>query len=235
MEAIILAGGKGTRLQPAVSDVPKPMAPIHGRPFLEYQIDYWIKQGVRRFILSIGYRGEIIQKHFGMRYKNAEIACAVESLPLGTGGGLLLAAQQLKATEPFLILNGDTFFEVDLEALRSFHQQKKSEFTVAVLQVPVNRRYGAVRLGKDSEITTFKDKIPDTGNILVNGGIYLAERSALEKLPWAPAKGLSLEEDLFPYFLKSRRRAFGFVSPGRFLDIGTPEDYRAASAFLAPL
>ncbi|MBI3351118.1 MAG: NTP transferase domain-containing protein [Nitrospirae bacterium] len=194
MEAVILAGGIGTRLQPVVPDVPKPMAPVNGRPFLKYQMDYWIRQGVRRFILSIGYRGEIIRSYFGSRYENAEIDYAVEEHPLGTGGGLLLAVRELISSGPFLILNGDTFFEVDLDALQLFHHQKKSEFTIALLKVPVNSRYSGVQVGKESNIVAFEDRKPASSNLLVNGGVYLAEKSAIENQHWVQGDKLSLED-----------------------------------------
>src|SRR5690349_16571222 len=103
MTAIILAGGLGTRLRSVVADVPKPMAPIAGRPFLAYQIEYWIAQGVQRFILSVGYKHEIIMDYFGDRYQGAEIEYAIELLPLGTGGGFLQATKKINSTEPFLL------------------------------------------------------------------------------------------------------------------------------------
>jgi D-glycero-alpha-D-manno-heptose 1-phosphate guanylyltransferase len=233
MEAIILAGGKGTRLQSAVRDVPKPMAPVHGRPFIEYLMDYWMAQGVRHFVLAIGYKGEVLQKHFGSRYNDAEISFSCEEYPLGTGGGLFLAAKALRTKDSFLILNGDTFFEVNLDLLRSFHRRKKPELTMAVLKVPFNSRYGAVRLGTDSEIIAYQESNPNERNIFVNGGVYLADMSALNLLPWASGEAFSLENDFFPYCLKSRRRIYGFEFSGRFLDIGIPEDYRAASNFLS--
>ena len=111
--AVILAGGLGTRLRSVVSDVPKPMAPVGGRPFLEYQLEYWINQGISRFVLSVGYRHEAITEHFGSRYKGVELEYAVEEQPLGTGGGLLLAAEKLKQDTPFLLLNKDTYFKTD--------------------------------------------------------------------------------------------------------------------------
>ena len=113
--AIILAGGLGTRLRGVVQDLPKAMAPIKDRPFLEYQLDYWIGQGIRHFILSVGYRREVIMKHFGDKYRDVSIEYAVEETPMGTGGGLLLAVEKMKKRAPFLLLNGDTFFEVSLK------------------------------------------------------------------------------------------------------------------------
>src|SRR5205085_7892557 len=103
---VVLAGGLGTRLRSAVPDVPKPMAPIAGRPFLEYQLDYWIGKGIDRFVLSVGYRHELIIDHFKARYRGAHIAYAIESSPLGTGGGLLRAVNEARLDSPFLVLNG---------------------------------------------------------------------------------------------------------------------------------
>src|SRR3989344_6164126 len=113
MEAIILAGGLGSRLRATVPDLPKPMAPIHGRPFLEYLLDYWAGQGVSRFVLSVGYKRDIIEEHFATRYKGTEADYAVEDQPLGTGGGFLLRLNPLGRTGPFLILNEGTYLEVD--------------------------------------------------------------------------------------------------------------------------
>ena len=118
--AVILAGGLGTRLRSAVPDLPKPMAPIGGRPFLEYQLDYWIVQGISRFVLSVGYRHEAIMQHLGTRYKGIELEYAIEKRPLGTGGGLLLAAEKASRGGPFLLLNGDTYFAADWKVLNAY-------------------------------------------------------------------------------------------------------------------
>ena len=117
--AIILAGGLGTRLRKVAPKVPKPMAPINNRPFVEYQMDYWINQGITQFILSVGYLKDVIINHFGNSYKGISIEYVEESSPLGTGGGLLFAAKNLHET--FVVLNGDTFFEVNINSLYKFH------------------------------------------------------------------------------------------------------------------
>ena len=126
--AIILAGGLGTRLRSAVTDLPKPMAPIGGRPFLEYQLDYWIAQGISRFVLSVGYQHEVIIDHFGTSYEGIELNFVIEETPLGTGGGLLLAAEKVGNDTPFLLLNGDTYFSVDLKTLTDFSQEKDADW-----------------------------------------------------------------------------------------------------------
>ncbi|MBI3802790.1 MAG: nucleotidyltransferase family protein [Nitrospirae bacterium] len=233
MEAIILAGGRGTRLQSVVPDLPKPMAPINGRPFLTYQLDYWIKQGVLRFILSVGYKRDAIQDYFKDRYKGIEIVYAVEEQPLGTGGGLLLALERIKNPSPFLVLNGDTFFEVDLEKLKSFHLEKKADLTMALLEVAENSRYGGVQLGEGERIVAYRG-ISNPSNRLINGGVYLFEKGALSD-EWIPGSALSLEDQLFPVLLQSGSRVYGFKSAGRFIDIGIPDDYYASALMLGEI
>lgn len=231
MEAIILAGGRGTRLQSVVPDLPKPMVPINGRPFLTYPIDYWIKQGVLRFILSVGYKRSVIQDYFKDRYKGIEIVYAIEEQPLGTGGGLFLALEALENQGPFLVLNGDTFFEVDLEKFRAFHFEKKAELTMALLEVDENNRYGGVQLGEGEKIVAFCGT-HNTQNRLINGGVYLFEKGAISD-KWMSGNPLSLEDRLFPALLQSGSRFYGFKSAGRFIDIGVPDDYHASASILA--
>ena len=124
--AIILAGGLGTRLKSVVSDVPKPMAPIQSTPFLEIVINYWINQGIKRIILSVGYMSDIIINHFGKSFKDISIEYVDEVSPLGTGGALKNVLNKLIINDPFLVINGDTFFEVDLDSMTLFHFNNKS-------------------------------------------------------------------------------------------------------------
>jgi D-glycero-alpha-D-manno-heptose 1-phosphate guanylyltransferase len=231
MEAIVLAGGLGTRLRAAVPDLPKPMAPVGGRPFLERLLDYWIAQGVKRFILSTGYRHEAIAAHFGAAFHGAAIRQVVEDRPLGTGGGLLLASGSLTGTGPFLVLNGDTFFEVALESLRDFHSAHKADATLSLFRSPQQGRYAGVTLGKESRVQSLN---AGKKGGLANGGVYLMEPGLLEGGPWQPQEAVSLEEDILPFALGARKRVYGMECAGRFLDIGVPEDYaRAAGALEA--
>ena len=232
MEAIILAGGLGSRLRATVPDLPKPMAPIHGRPFLEYLLDYWVGQGVNRFVLSVGYKRDIIEEHFATRYKGTEVDYAVEDQPLGTGGGLLLALKHLRRTGPFLIMNGDTFFEVDLAPMRRYHQEKRAELTIALREVEANSRYGSVGIDKEGKITSFDNRARTADRALINGGVYLAEKSAFAGMAPESDEPASLEEQLYPRMLAAGRRLYGFLSSGRFIDIGVPEDYRRAASVL---
>ncbi|MGH8641595.1 MAG: sugar phosphate nucleotidyltransferase [Burkholderiales bacterium] len=229
MEAIVLAGGLGTRLREAVPDLPKPMAPVNGRPFLERLLDYWIGQGVERIILSTGYRHEAIQGYFGKAHRRVPIRYAVEERPRGTGGGLLLAAEALSRRETFLVLNGDTWFEVPLKMLARFHASRRPDATLALFRSAQEGRYAGLRVGKDGEVLSLG--AGEKGG-LANGGVYLMERGLLEGGPWRASSPVSLEEDILPFALRDRKRVYGLECPGRFLDIGVPEDYARAAALL---
>lgn len=231
MEAIVLAGGLGTRLRAAVPDLPKPMAPVGGRPFLEHLLDHWIRQGVTRFILSVGYRREAITGHFGVAFHGAAIDYAVEEKPRGTGGGLLLACRSLAEPGAFLVLNGDTYFEAPLETLREFHAARRAEITLSLLRSPQQGRYTGLQVGAAGEVMSLHTGV--TGG-LANGGVYLMEHSLLEGAPWQSSSPVSLEEDILPFALQSGKRVFGLECSGRFLDIGVPEDYARAADLLTP-
>jgi D-glycero-alpha-D-manno-heptose 1-phosphate guanylyltransferase len=227
--AIILAGGMGTRLRSVVTDVPKPMAPINGRPFLEHQMDYWIKHGVTQFVISVGYMKEVIMDHFGGSYRNTPLTYAVEEQPLGTGGGLLLAANGL--SEPFLVLNGDTFFEVDLIKLRTFHAEKSSEWTFSLFKANEANRYMGMDVNNNGEIVSLKSTKANLGH-LANGGVYLMNPTVFEKLTFKLGHKLSLEDDLLSAFLKQGGKLFGTPFNGAFIDIGIPHDYYRAAEVL---
>lgn len=227
--AIILAGGLGTRLRGILPTLPKPMAPIKGRPFLEYQMDYWIDQGISHFILSVGYLREAIIDHFKDSYKSASIEYVIENNPLGTGGGLLLAAKQL--TDPFLVLNGDTFIEVNLENLHSFHLNSKSDWTFSLVRVEVSDRYMPINIDKNGLILSLKSKNRQA-SVLVNGGVYLINPNAVERLHFKAGDNASLEDELLPNFISSGGSLYGVECKGRFIDIGIPKDYLRASDIL---
>lgn len=228
----MLAGGLGTRLRQAVPDLPKPMAPVNGRPFLEHLLDYWIGQGIDRFVLSVGYKHEVVERHFGNRYRGANIGYAIEDRPKGTGGGLLLAMDQLKGSGPFLAMNGDTFFEVDFKALWSFHGRTDADMTVSLREAENNCRYGQVQLDVESRITAFKPRPSEPAWTVINGGVYMMERTIFDQAEWGADEPLSLEERILPNLLEAGKRIFGFRASGRFIDIGVPEDYRRANDVL---
>ena len=230
--AIILAGGLGTRLRSAVPDLPKSMAPINGRPFLERQLDYWIDQGVRHFVLSVGYRRKVIQDHFGAVYREASINYAIEDQPLGTGGSLLLAVNMLPHENPFLLLNGDTFFEVELTKLTEFHISKQSEWTFSLFRTKETKRYMGIEVNQNNRIVSFNLRTEKREN-LANGGVYLVDQQILSKIPNG-VKGvkISLENEIIPAMLKQSCRFFGYPSKGLFIDIGIPRDYFMAGEML---
>ena len=227
--AIILAGGMGTRLRSAVPDLPKPMAPVEGRPFIEHQLDYWIGQGVDRFVVSVGYKREVIMDHFGTKYRSIPLTYAIEDEPLGTGGGLLLAAQGL--SEPFLVLNGDTFFDIDLVELIKFHTEYSADWTFSLFRTKEVGRYMGVEVKSDGEIKSLKSGSGKVG-CLANGGVYLINPSVLVQEAFAPNSKLSLEDDLLPALTARGCKLFGIEFSGTFIDIGIPEDYYRAAEVL---
>lgn len=227
IEAIILAGGLGTRLRSAVPDLPKPMAPIAGRPFLAYQMDYWIAQGVERFILSVGYKYESICDYFGSTYQDAQLTYVIEREPLGTGGGFLLAAQQLKTETSFLLLNGDTYFEVDLMQLRRYATLQDADWCFALFNTQDTVRYMGMQLSPEGRVLALKSP----GSVLANGGVYWVNRRAVEIFSFSEEKQ-SLEDDLFPKALRFNQRLFGLPCEGGFIDIGLPQDYHHAESLL---
>lgn len=208
------------------------MAPINGRPFLEYLLDYWIGQGISHFILSVGYKHDIIERHFTNHYRETEIDYAVEEQPRGTGGGLLCALKYLRGLDSFLIMNGDTFFTVDLAPMCRYHQDRRAEVTIALREVEVNSRYASVETAKDGKITAFDNRARTSGQALINGGVYLAEKSAFADMAQESDEPVSIEDQLYPRMLAAGRRMHGFPSSGKFIDIGIPEDYRRAAAVL---
>ena len=227
--AIILAGGFGTRLRKAVPNLPKPMVNINNRPFLEHQMDYWIDQGIKKFILSVGYLNEIIINHFGNSYKGISLEYVVEESPLGTGGGLLNATKNL--TETFLVLNGDTFIELDLNKIFEFHSKNNSIWTFALFRTDEVDRYMLMNIGLKGQIYSLNSHQSfKTG--LANGGVYLIEPSALNLLDFVIGESASLEEQLLPNLISNGGKIFGFECQGKFIDIGTPEDYHRAQYYL---
>ncbi len=202
--AIILAGGFGTRLKEVAPNTPKPMAIINGRPFLEYQMEYWINQGITRFILSVGYLKDLIINHFGDSFNGASIEYVVEPKPLGTGGGMLLAAKNI--TETFIVLNGDTYIEVDLNSLYKFHDKLKSDWTFALFRTSDFNRYLAMDISSRGKILSFNSNTTKKSG-LVNGGVYLIEPSALNLLNFNSVYESSLENQLLPNLVSSNTHA----------------------------
>jgi len=219
MEAIVLAGGLGTRLRSVVSDLPKPMAPIGDKPFLEYILKYLQKNGITRVILSVGYKWETIKEYFGDKFENIELVYSVENEPLGTGGAIKKAMNQVKNSQVYII-NGDTFFDVDLKSLVLENDSK----LILSLKHMVNfDRYGCVESDENNFVTAFTEKgYRESGNI--NGGIYLASKNIFSNFDLN--EKFSFEEFMQINFAKLKISVKIFEN--YFIDIGIPEDYKRA-------
>ena len=217
MEAIVLAGGFGTRLSTVVSDVPKPMAPINGRPFLEYLLNDLSEKGINRVILAVGYKKEIIKSHFKEKYKNIDIIYSDEDIPLGTGGAIKKALTLAKGEDIFVI-NGDTFFDVSLKEMYQFHKKNNSKLTLAIKEMEKFDRYGSLILEGDKIIKFEEKKYIDKGYI--NGGIYLINKELLKK----EEESFSFEKEILENE-KFMIEKYGYKSEGYFIDIGVPKDY----------
>jgi D-glycero-alpha-D-manno-heptose 1-phosphate guanylyltransferase len=222
-EAIILAGGLGTRLRSVVSELPKCMAPVGGKPFLHYVIAHLQKQGVDKFIFSIGYKSEAIINYVDEQYSTFNIQYSIENEPLGTGGAIRLACN--KATHKnILVLNGDTLFSIDILKLSTLHKVNNADCTLSLKPMQNFDRYGVVELKEDLSIASFKEKqFYKRG--LINGGIYAlnAEKFITEDLPGK----FSFEKDYLERFY-IERKMYGSVQDEYFIDIGIPQDYERA-------
>ncbi|MFC1489028.1 nucleotidyltransferase family protein [Thermodesulfobacteriota bacterium] len=219
MKAIILAGGIGHRLRETVKRVPKPMAPVGDKPFLEYLVLQLAKWKIKEIIFSIGYKRDIIKTYFGNGEKwGVQIKYSEEDIPLGTGGGLREAALFMD-DDCFIVMNGDSFFEVDISRSINLHKEKNAIATLGLLRVDDTSRFGSVGIDKNGEILSFSEK-GRGGSGLINGGVYIFNREIIENIP--PGK-VSLENDILPSLVK--KGLYGVVAKGFFVDIGTPEDY----------
>ncbi len=222
-EAVVLAGGLGTRLRNVIKDVPKPMAEINGKPFLEYLLNYVTSQGILKIVLSVGYKHEIIKDYFGDSFMGAELFYSIEDEPLGTGGALKRAMEFIDSNNVF-VLNGDTIFKIDLKEFERFHFWKKSSLSVALKKIEKSNRYGIVELKQDQSIKAFLEKIyVDEG--LINGGTYLLNKDFFNSFDLP--NEFSFETDfLEKYYINYK--FYGFISNAYFIDIGVPEDYEKA-------
>ena len=223
MEAIVLAGGLGTRLRSVVSDVPKPMAPINNKPFLEYILEFLNNQNVKKVILSVGYKWEVIKYYFGDKYKSIKLIYNVEKERLGTGGAIKDSLKYAE-NENVYILNGDTFFDIDLSKMKL----KDNLIEIALKKMENFDRYGVVEIDKSGYIQKFKEKSYYQEGF-INGGIYLLKKDIFKNFD-LPTK-FSFEEFLESNFknLKAKGRVFN----GYFIDIGIPEDYEKAKRYFS--
>lgn len=227
-EAIILAGGKGTRLSSIVSNVPKPMAPVGGRPFLEYIFDRLIKFEFSHVILSVGYKADIIVKYFGEKYQNLKITYEVEKEPLGTGGAIKKSLLHIKS-ESAIVINGDTYAELDYSRMLALNAEYNS-VVIGCVQVADTHRYGSLKI-LDGKVTEFIEK-GGAGAGIVNAGCYAISKNEMHRE--INKTSFSFEEEYLKKKLISSQ-IMATISTGKFIDIGIPADYHFAHKYLKNL
>ncbi len=237
-EAIILAGGFGTRLQSVVSDLPKPMAPINNIPFLNYQLNYLKHFGVKHVVLSVGHLADKIQDYYKTSFNGISVSYTKELSAMGTGGGIRLALEKCDDKQA-IVLNGDSFFDINLKDFYHLHYIHESDFSIAGRKVEEAGRYGTIKLGKfflpsyngdDSRnfyrAEAFQEKSEKNEAGIINGGIYILNKKQFFKHT-KPAHAFSIEKDFFEK--QTQKLDIGvYLSDGYFIDIGIPEDYTKA-------
>ncbi|MFT3701795.1 MAG: nucleotidyltransferase family protein [Agriterribacter sp.] len=222
-EAIILAGGLGTRLRSAVPDLPKCMAPVNGKPFIAYVTAYLQQQGIQHFIFALGYKSEAFDSFLREFLPDHNYTLSVEDEPLGTGGAIQLASNQAK-NDNVMVTNGDTIFKADLATCTAFHFNQNAECTLALKPMHDFDRYGVVMVNEEGVIDEFKEKQYFKEG-LINGGLYVLNTAKFKRRQF-PQK-FSFEKDYLEKY-SSEKKFFGIEQDGYFIDIGIPEDYNRA-------
>jgi D,D-heptose 1,7-bisphosphate phosphatase len=230
MQAIILAGGFGTRLQAVVKDVPKPLADISGKPFLSYLFQHLKNCGIKNVVISVGYLQEKIIEYFGENYLGINLVYAKEDKPLGTGGAIKNSLKFIDKKKPVIVINGDTFLQVNYQKLLAFHQEKKSQLTMVLREVEDCSRYGRVVADGD-HVVSFEEKNSTKNYGLINGGIYVLDEKIFTNFS---AESFSFEKDFLMEKLQELQPQ-GFIADEYFIDIGIPEDYSKAQKELPTL
>jgi len=225
--AVILAGGLGTRLRGVVSDRPKVMAEINGRPFLYYLLDQLISFGIEQVVISTGFMADVIEGTTGCSYNGLQIFFSREATPLGTAGAAKLAGHAIE-TDQCLVINGDSYTEYDLGSLFMYHKHEEANITILVKSVEDTARFGSIQINDQNKIEKFIEKRPNKNSNLINVGIYIMKTSVLQKIP--NKIPYSLEYDFFPSMIC--QGIYGFKINGKFIDIGTPKSYLKANTLL---
>ena len=222
-EAIILAGGLGTRLRSAVPDLPKCMAPVNGKPFLKYVISNLQQQGIQRFVFALGYKSEAFDSFLDTMLAKDEYIISLENEPLGTGGAVRLACN-VTVSDNVLVTNGDTLFNAAVQKTAAFHTEKFAECTLSLKPMKSFDRYGAVIIDMDGRVKDFKEKQYFSEG-LINGGVYILNVEAFKQKPF-PEK-FSFEKDYLEKYCADEA-IYGMAQEAYFIDIGIPEDYEKA-------
>jgi NDP-sugar pyrophosphorylase family protein len=219
-QCLILAGGLGTRLKPLTNNIPKPMIPVGDKPFLELQMQYLISQGICHFILAVGYKRDKIIEYFGSGEKwQIKIDYAIEKELLGTGGAIKNAENFLE--ESFLVVNGDTYLEVNLQACVKQYYAKGLPILMVLKEVADVSRYGSVQLTNTDIVEKFTEKNLTTAKGLINAGCYVLSQDVLNAIP--SNQKTSIETDIFPKFVG---KISGYRTKAHFIDIGTFDSYQ---------
>lgn len=226
MDVLILCGGMGKRLKRIVKDSPKPMAEINGRPFLDILIDYVAGYGFRRFILCTGYKGEAIERYYSEQ-EFPNLLISHEKRPLGTGGAVKNAEGMVKSN-PFIVMNGDSFCRLDLRKFINFYKNKKASYLMALFKSGKVADFGLVSMTRSRKIASFNEKIETKRSGFINCGVYLLDKKIFSVIE--PRKKLSLEYDIFPKI--TSERFYGYVTESKLIDIGTPDRYAEATRYL---
>ena len=230
--SLILVGGLGTRLRSVLPDLPKPMAPVRGRPFLEYLLADLKKAGIENVVFCVGHQAEKIEEHFGDGSRfSLRVEYSRERELLGTAGAMKLA-QPLVASEDFLLLNGDCYNNVDFQGLLARHRSTPALATLVAAHLEDRSRFGSLKINEDNRVLGFEEKGVATGAGFINAGYYAFSQQVLDLIP--ASEVCSLERDIFPQILE-QNAMFAFESQGAFIDIGLPQDWRRAETLLPEL
>lgn len=219
-EAIILAGGLGTRLRAVIGEYPKPLALTGGVPFLKILMNYLADNGITRIILAVGYKWEMIQAQFGANYRGMTLIYSIEKEPLGTGGAIKLALDK-SIGQAIFVLNGDTLFNIPLQVLAAEHIDREAKCSIALCQIKENTRYGTVEINSQNQIIKFTEKGETTAG-LINGGIYVLNKNSYQLFP--TEESFSFETEFLTKNLE-KTNLIGIPFDSYFKDIGIPEDY----------
>lgn len=228
IDVLILCGGKGTRLREIVSDRPKPMAQMDDRPFLDIVISHLSGFGLRRLILCTGYKSEAISQYYARMPGDMEVLISNEPKPLGTAGAIG-NAEKLIRSPTFLVVNGDSFCNLNLAAFLGFHSKNEALASIAVVKSDGRDDTGQIKMDIAGRITAFCEKNRTAAATFVNAGIYLFEREVLSYID--PGRKCSLEYDVFPKL--AGNKLYGYVSEGKLIDIGTPDRLTLAREYFS--
>lgn len=226
MQALVLAGGEGTRLRPLTVDVPKPVLPLAGRPFLSLMLDWLGRHGVDDVLLSCGFLSDAVERALGDDWQGIRLRYVHEDEPLGTAGPLRLAHEEGLLADRLYMLNGDVLTDFDLTAQRGLHEQAGALATIALAKVDDTASYGVVPTAADGQVQEFLEKQPGPAPTdRINAGCYLLEREVAERIE--PGRAVSMEREVFPGLC--RNGLYGYLAEGYWIDIGTPERYLEAT------